>query len=173
MFPRELLDCRLQSLSTSLRENFRAEMVLFNSATIPAYAKKTQGAARIISFKTSQYPVPSIADCRLWLMALLTYGLWPVSCMIALLVAVGGWWSSWVLGWWAGAGAGLASCLDWCWCWPLALLRCRMVDRSRGSPRRPRASWGSSESEPQLPVAPARGYLLPSSSWLLSDPCRA
>jgi hypothetical protein len=56
MFPRELPDSRLQSLSrtTDLREKIRAEM-LFTS-TMPAHAEeKNGGAARIISFKTSQY----------------------------------------------------------------------------------------------------------------------
>jgi hypothetical protein len=52
MFPRALLDCRLQSLSwtTYLREKIRAEL-LFTS-TMPAHAEeKNGGAARIIPFK--------------------------------------------------------------------------------------------------------------------------
>jgi hypothetical protein len=56
MFPRELLDCRLQSLSRTT--NFAAR--IFSSGNVVYYyhantCRKKQGAARIISFKTSQY----------------------------------------------------------------------------------------------------------------------
>jgi hypothetical protein len=56
MFPRELLDCRLQSLSRTT--NFAARN--FSSGNVVYWyhantRRKKQGAARIISFKTSQY----------------------------------------------------------------------------------------------------------------------
>jgi hypothetical protein len=56
MSPRELLDCRLQSLSRTT--NFAARKFSSGNAVCWYYAnprRKKQGAARIISFKTSQY----------------------------------------------------------------------------------------------------------------------
>jgi hypothetical protein len=53
MFPRELLDCHLQSLSRTT--NFAARFLLLFTSTMPTHAEKKQGVARIISFKTSQY----------------------------------------------------------------------------------------------------------------------
>jgi hypothetical protein len=50
MFPRELLDCRL-----AVAEQDHQLRGAKKTSTMPTHAEKKQGAARIISFKTSQY----------------------------------------------------------------------------------------------------------------------
>jgi hypothetical protein len=55
MFPRELLDCHLQSLSRTTNFAARFLLLLASTSAMPTHAEKKQGVARIISFKTSQY----------------------------------------------------------------------------------------------------------------------